>query len=121
MDGRGASNAKILVVEDDPAFRRVLCLLLGDRYDVREAGSAGEARAACPPELDVLLIDLNIAGVEGVGLAKELRRTATQARVVYMSGTPHADTNVKSEDTLLAKPFTREQLLDAVGEALAEG
>jgi len=64
-----------LIVEDNPSLRSVLSLLLtGDGWTVLEAGDGREgvemARRAAP---DLIVTDLRMPRLSGLGLARELR------------------------------------------------
>ena len=70
-----ANRPRVLVVEDDPALRKVLALRLtmdGFDVEVAEDGQAGlEAATTHPP--DVILTDLMIPRMGGDGLCRALR------------------------------------------------
>jgi putative two-component system response regulator len=69
------SNQKILIVDDDAAYRRFLRTLLTlEGYDVDEAKNGSEALesiAHCPPEL--VLLDLDMPGVDGYAVCRQLK------------------------------------------------
>jgi signal transduction histidine kinase/CheY-like chemotaxis protein len=80
----------VLLVEDEPAVRRVgerILRRLG--YHVMAAGSAEEAirlfRGA-EEEVDLLWTDIQMPGMNGIELAAELRRTRPNLGVLYVSG-----------------------------------
>ena len=83
------SGARLLMVEDNAEVRRAYresLIVLG--YEVREARSAEEALAAvaeAPP--DIVLIDINLPGMNGYRLAKALKaRVKSPVRLVMLSG-----------------------------------
>jgi two-component system, sensor histidine kinase len=85
----GAGGARLLMVEDNAEVRRAYreaLLVLG--YEVGEARSAEEALAAVtesPPE--IVLIDINLPGMNGYRLAKALKAKVTgPIRLVMLSG-----------------------------------
>jgi CheY-like chemotaxis protein len=85
----GAGGARLLMVEDNAEVRRAYreaLLVLG--YQVGEARSAEEALAAVtesPPE--IVLIDINLPGMNGYRLAKTLKARVTgPIRLVMLSG-----------------------------------
>jgi DNA-binding response OmpR family regulator len=90
-----------LVVDDEREFAETLTERLRLRgYEARAAASADEARTAAahaPP--DVVLLDLNLPGVRGVGLLLELRQLVPQAEVLLLSG--HLDLAEKIEGVRL--------------------
>ena len=90
-----AAAVRILVVDDDPAFRRFAMRLLearftGDktRIQLLEAASGQAALSiayACAP--DLVLLDFDMPGLDGIATLTELRRLprGNDARVVVVS------------------------------------
>ena len=122
---RAANGATVLVVEDQDPVRRQACRILeAHGYAVRDAPSADEALAAWEP-IDVLVTDVVMPGMSGQQLAEEARARIPGLRVVFMSG--HTDDMLvrdgarQRDIAFVQKPFTRESLLRAVEQALAEG
>lgn len=78
----------LLLVEDEPASRRALQMLLEDEGFTVEARSTGEealaALPACDP--DALVVDYRLPGIDGVGLARAVRASRGALPVVIMSG-----------------------------------
>ena len=75
MDERARSSVRVVVVDDAPAFRRVICELLSRRgYQVvGQAASAAEAiemTERLSPH--AVLIDVNLPDVNGFALAARL-------------------------------------------------
>ena len=71
------SKLKIIIVEDDEALRTVLARVLSHLgHDVRSAcdGVALDSALADYPA-DVVVLDLNLPGEDGVDIARRLRRT----------------------------------------------
>jgi CheY-like chemotaxis protein len=117
----GRPMGRILVAEDEPAVREVVCRILRkEGYGVlsAESGSAAILMARANEPADLLLTDVIMPGMSGKALADELGMP-----VVFMSGytdqilaKEHLDSSVR----LLHKPFRPEELLREVGEALAK-
>lgn len=133
MTAREPSTRKlILVVEDEPAIRRLVQTAL-DREGVRviSAANGEEALAlAADPDLsiDLLLTDLVMPGMSGIELAEDLRHQNPTLRIAYMSGyaeNPEAlaasRANVPAAETLfIAKPFAAEVLVSRILELLSD-
>ena len=115
----------ILLVEDDPAVRRVLAAhLRGRGYSIFEAEGGSEAlkvaqRSSAP--IDLLLTDVMMPNMTGPALAKKLLVANPEMKVVFISGFLGALSEqecIPSKNvSLLQKPFRQEQLLETV-EAL---
>jgi two-component system nitrate/nitrite response regulator NarL len=85
----------ILVVDDDPAFRRVAGHMLAavGLVVVGEAGTAEDAAAAaCELRPDAALVDVGLPDEDGVTLACKLARLPEPPRVLLTSTDPQAAT-----------------------------
>jgi DNA-binding NarL/FixJ family response regulator len=81
---------RILLVEDNAAYREALELLFGLRTDVEIAGSVADAETAlefcaedCP---DVVLLDYRLPGLDGVEATRILLRRFASLAVVCLTG-----------------------------------
>jgi DNA-binding NtrC family response regulator len=105
----------VLVVDDEPAIR-LLCKvnleLAG--YDVREASSLTDARAALSEEVAVVLLDMHVGNERSNELLAELRERGLPVAVV--TGSADLDQLRGSADAVLAKPFTIDDLESVVAE-----
>ncbi|WP_377272023.1 response regulator [Peterkaempfera sp. SMS 1(5)a] len=126
--GRGpdAPPIRVMVVDDHPMWRDAVARDLADAgFDVvATAGDGREAvrraRAAAP---QVLVLDLNLPGLPGVEVCREVVSHDPAMRVLVLSASgEHADVlqAVKSGATgYLVKSAAREELLDAVRRTAA--
>lgn len=84
---------KVLVADDHPLFREAVVLSIRhlDRteFQVLEAGTLDEVcrLATAMPDLDLLLLDLKMPGMDGLGGLLELRRRFPALPVVIVSAT----------------------------------
>ncbi len=123
---RGGTET-ILLVEDDPAVRKLtLATLKRHGYQVVEAGSGAAALRVWPEvreRVALLLTDLVMPdGVSGHELAQQLRADRAGLKVIYMSGYS-ADLAgrklaLSPSENFLQKPFPRDALLGAVRRCL---
>ena len=112
--------AKVLVVDDEPEVRQVLHEFLASRgYDVVQAGSGAEALALLAREpLDLILLDVNMPGMDGVETLKRI--TALESPVPVIMVTANSDIGLTSKLLALGaadyipKPFDLEYLDQAV-------
>jgi two-component system response regulator AlgR len=77
---------RVLIVDDEPLARARMAALLGECAEIEIVGSAadGEAALAAISELqpDVLLLDINMPGIDGVSLAQRLAGR-TRPQVIF--------------------------------------
>lgn len=123
---RGGSET-ILLVEDDPAVRRLAREMLERHgYRVVEASSGAEALSLMPGLLEavaLLLTDMVMPeGVGGKELARHLLAIKPGLKVVYMSGysaeMAGRELALPKGEHFIQKPFTSESLLEAVRRGL---
>ncbi|MCG0994976.1 ATP-binding protein [Acetobacter indonesiensis] len=118
---------QVLVVEDDAAIRDIVVTILSMAgHRVLEAGDGEQAfdvAAAAEGKLDLLVTDLQLPGpLDGITLSRVLAGRYQDMAVVYMSGdlTPDSPSPPGAVEgaRLLAKPFRRDGLMQAVTSAL---
>jgi CheY-like chemotaxis protein len=119
--------ARILLIEDDQAQREILRIILEKiGHIVIEAadGDEGLARFAQKPA-DLVLTDLIMPVKEGLETIQEFRQIYPTVRIIAMSGGARVGANdyLKVAQRfgavrVLAKPFTRDALVEAIGAAL---
>jgi PAS domain S-box-containing protein len=110
------ADGGVLVVDDDPAVRRVAVLILGRAgLRVTEAESGDEAVERFPGSgAGVVLLDLTMPGLPPAETAARLRAHSPGVRIVIASGTePSAEVRAVA-DAYVAKPYTADRLLAAV-------
>lgn len=115
-------HARILVVEDDPAIRRLICRALEmNGYLTLEAGAAAEALGTIgsgPP--DLALLDLGLPDRDGLELLPRLKESGAAVLVL----TARDDTAQKvaaldsGADDYVTKPFDTDELLARVRTCL---
>ena len=90
--GVDTPSGRILVVDDDVTLLRAYRRYLGRRHDVVVAYGGEEALAllAADDNFDLILCDLMMPGLDGVGVYERLRRQQPHLldRVVFCSGGP---------------------------------
>ena len=119
-----AAAGTVLVAEDDPTVRGLVCSSLADAgYTVLEARHAGEAVELCDrykDGIDLLLTDLVMPQMTGRDLARRVVAMRPAIRTLYMSG--YAEPELLeglAEGDFLAKPFTTDTLTNRVRDILA--
>ena len=119
--------SRILVVDDDEALRRTLCQTL-ERADYDVVGAADGAAALKlyrQQPVDLVITDLIMPEREGIETILELRRLRPDLKIIAVSGgglmAPAAylaPARPLGAAMALAKPFTSEEILQAVASLL---
>ncbi len=120
--------ARILVVDDESDIRTLVSRILKQAgHDVFEAAEGNEAVSLFRKHLpDLLITDIIMPEKEGLETISELRRDFPNIRIVAISG---GGKSLDREACLqfakslganraLAKPFSKQELLDAVQDVL---
>ncbi|MCG2722164.1 MAG: sigma-54 dependent transcriptional regulator [Thermodesulfovibrionales bacterium] len=114
---------KILIVDDDKNLRKVLVNELSDAgYEVSQADNGIKAvQLIEKEEQDVLLLDLNMPGMNGMEILKQLRELDIPTEVVILTAYATVSTAVEAMKNgaydYLTKPFQIEELITAVERA----
>jgi CheY-like chemotaxis protein len=121
-----AGSETVLIVEDDPAVRRVVVLFLRRLgYRVLEAADAAAALRALDEEgaaVDLLFTDIVLPGMNGIELARRARAAHPRLAVLYTTG--YASGGLLRElpeeamRNLISKPYRRDALAEAVRRTL---
>ncbi|RMX05008.1 DNA-binding response regulator [Corticibacter populi] len=119
----------ILIVDDEALARQRLRVLLADMPElscqVIEAAAVSQAldilqRTRDKQAIDVLLLDIQMPGMDGVALARQLRQQACAPAVIFV--TAHAEHASQAFDLdaadYLTKPVRLERLRQALRRAL---
>jgi two-component system cell cycle sensor histidine kinase/response regulator CckA len=117
------SDLPVLLVDDDEGVREVTRALLEDigcRVRVVESGEAAlEFCRGHAAELALIVMDVTMPGVDGTSARELVRARHPDLPVLLMSGFGPPATGER--DAFLAKPFTVEDLRDAVAAVVSTG
>ncbi len=117
-------KARILVVDDDPGLLRLLTIRLrAENYEVEAVESAAAALAACTRfRPDLVITDLRMDQMDGIGLLKELQSRWPGLRVIILTAHGTIPDAVHATQSgafgFLTKPVDKQDLLDHVQRAL---
>jgi putative nucleotidyltransferase with HDIG domain len=118
------NRVRCLVVDDEPRIRGALVRVLeGVGYECVEAESAGAALAALEREpRPLVLSDIRMPGMDGMGLLHEIRQRWPDTAVVMLTAVAEVETAVASlhagASDYIAKPFRVEEVRARVAQAL---
>ncbi len=125
-EGRPQGTETVLLVEDEPIVRSLTArILLENGYRVLEAARGDEALAIAADsanQIDLVVSDIVMPGMNGLELGERLRRAYPHLRFVFVSG--YADSafggvsSLPPDAAFVEKPFTPPVLLKRVREAL---
>jgi response regulator RpfG family c-di-GMP phosphodiesterase len=116
---------RILVVDDEEAIREIVASMLGSAgYSCQQAASGIEALSVLSSghEFELMLSDLMMADLDGIGLLERTKEKYPDMPVVMVTAVHDISVALAAirngaYDYLL-KPFEREQLLNTVSRAL---
>ena len=78
---------RVLVVDDEPLIREVLCRFLDKNSSAMTAGSAEEALEEIRTQhYDLCFLDVNLPGMNGVEAIKIIKELSPSTKVAIMSG-----------------------------------
>jgi two-component system, cell cycle sensor histidine kinase and response regulator CckA len=124
LDVRGAPS--ILVVDDQPTVRRMAHRLLSEwGFRVFEAESGEEAMEVLETAhagVQLVMVDVVMPLLDGVQVTRRIQERWPEQRVLYMSAHPAEVLSryglAELDVPFLAKPFTRDELLNKVRASL---
>lgn len=110
------TNAKILVVDDDPAISEMLTIVLqAEGFDTVAVMDGSEAVATFQREQpDLILLDLMLPGMNGVDICRAIRQESMVPIVMLTAKTDTVDVVLGLEsgaDDYVSKPFKPKELV----------
>ncbi|MDQ0393300.1 two-component system response regulator FixJ [Labrys monachus] len=119
-------NARVYVIDDDPAMRDSLDFLLGTAgFAVMLFDSASQFLQALPElGFGCVLTDVRMPGTDGIELLRQMRSAASRLPTIVMTG--HGDIPLAVEAMKLGaadfveKPFEDERLIGMIGSILRQ-
>lgn len=121
-------DALVLLVDDEPVMQRSLKRVLkraGFEVEVRGDGESALERMGRAPTVELLVLDLDLPGINGLETLRRLRAQAVTTPVICISGHRDAMDRRNSSElgihTFLAKPFSTHEFISVAHEALKGG
>lgn len=114
----------ILLVEDDPPNMIFLSCIFKDRFNLKQATNGSEAlTAAAKPDsgIDIVVSDIELGGMNGIEIMKQVRKYYPDMPYILMSG----DMGRYEQEAIsagvsryFAKPFDHGELTEAVNKLI---
>lgn len=119
-------DRRILVIDDDPAFCRMLDLILADNgYQVRiETNSVRAVERFTPLTADLVITDVKMPVLDGIGVLRGIKAKDDTVPVLMMTAHATVDMSIRALRAgafdMLIKPFEPDELLHRVAIALKQ-
>lgn len=120
------NNATVFIVDDDPAIRDSLSLMIAqENIPVITFERAELFLAACQPEqVGCAIVDVRMPGMDGLQLQNALNDRHIQLPLIFLTGHGDIPMSVRAMKAgaidFLTKPITREKLLISIRSAFIE-
>ena len=110
-----AWETTVLLVDDEQHLREAYADLLEKRFTVLTAADGEAALAAMTDNVDVLLLDRRLPGLDGADVLDELRKNGYDGPVVIVSAVDPLLQEIEQHvEEYLFKPVNRDELIEAV-------
>lgn len=116
----------LLLIDDHALFRAGIGMMLSasiDKVEIAEAASIEQALACTTPEFDLLLLDIQLQGLNGLEGISQLKEKWPWAKIVIVSATQDAKLhNIALErgaDGIICKSETPERMMHLLKQILA--
>lgn len=120
-------NPIVFVVDDDPSVRRSLARLLHSAGFLVETFPSAQDFLRCEPpdSQSCLVLDIRMPGLSGLELQEKLAAAGKIMPIIFITGHGTVPMSVKAMKAgaldFLQKPFSDQELLDAIQEAVERG
>lgn len=115
---------RALAIDDDrPSLQLLEFQLKAEGYDVTtsESGNRGLALIA-EHDFDVILTDLHLPDISGIGLIKSAREVAPETQIIMITGDKSKDKTIEATKAgafwYLEKPYEEDELIGLVNKAV---
>lgn len=122
MSDRATERFRVVIVEDDPDISRLIEYQLRreGRYDIISTATGEEGLRACTSDTDLVILDLNLPGLDGLEVCRELRAGEETATVPILMLTARVSEQDRirgldiGADDYVTKPFSVKELVARV-------
>jgi two-component system KDP operon response regulator KdpE len=112
-----SESCKVLIVDDDPAFRRALCAsLAASGFDVSEARTGEEALIVLREKpTDIVLLDVNMPGMGGIETCRRIRSLSPRIGILMLTVRDAEEDKVQAleagADDFVTKPYRLREMI----------
>jgi DNA-binding response OmpR family regulator len=107
--------SRILVVDDEPKIRRIVSsYLIEEGFDVAEAHDGETALSLAGPDLDLVILDIGLPGMDGIDVLRELRSRTDVPVILVTARAEETDRLIGlsvGADDYVTKPFSARELV----------
>ena len=123
----GETSGRILIIDDDPHFLRVLQRILsGEKFEVSATSNSCEALGLLRSgNFNLIICDLRMPDCDGLNLLQVIRNTGNEIPVIILTAYGEVDTYLEAMNAgateYLNKPIKSEELVRVVRNCLRKG
>src|SRR5215210_5852057 len=97
MEETNKGRSRILVTDDEPEVRNVLCELLSENYECSTVASATEALALLREQhFDLVISDIMMKGMSGLEMVPHVKELAPETLIIMISGAQTIESAIES-------------------------
>jgi len=118
-------EASILLVEDEPMLREIMCewlkRVVGQVFCAEDGAAALKILAAS--KIDLIISDVRMPAMDGIALLKKIKESGGTPGMIFITGfsdVPLREAHDMGAEAILEKPIHREELLRAAQRSLAD-
>jgi DNA-binding NtrC family response regulator len=110
-----AGETTVLLVDDEQHLREAYADLLKEKFTVRTAADGEAALAAMTDNVDVVLLDRRMPGLDGADVLDDIRKNDYDGPVVIVSAVDPLLQKIEQHvEEYLFKPVNRDELIEAI-------
>jgi DNA-binding response OmpR family regulator len=122
----GGDKAVVLVVDDEPGVLNTLAMVLEQAGYSCLKSDSGQAAIdlAAGVAIDLALIDVNMPGMDGIAVGREIRKKVPNCKILLITGSAEGSDRIIAARTeglefdVVAKPVPPEELLEQISALL---